>query len=535
MLYFSRWQSVLILLVVAAGFVVSIPNLFPAEMVASWPSFLPKQQMVLGLDLRGGAHLLLEVDREGLVADRVETLESDIRQTLREERIGYRNLSSRGQAVSFSLREPGDADRVRTALEPLTAPVQSGLFGQGTISEVAIEEANGRFTATLTDEGIEARMRSAVTQSLQVLDRRLNALGTTEPSIQAEGSERILVQVPGLEDTTQLKEILGQTARMTFHMECAEGSVLEAQQSGPPPGCEIVESAEGDEAPVLVEERALLSGDDLADAQPAYDQQTNQPIVTFRFNTRGAQVFGDVTQRNVGRRFAVVLDDKFITAPVIRSPILGGSGQIEGNFTVESAQNLSVLLRAGALPADLTIVEERTVGPSLGRDSIEAGEMAALIGTVAVTIFMIAGYGFTLGGIAVVALLANLVLMVGILTVLGATLTLPGIAGIVLTVGMAVDSNVLIYERMREEARMGRSTINAIQSGFHLALATIIDSNLTTLIAALAMFSLGSGPIRGFAVTLAIGILTTLFTAYLLTRLIVATWVRVARPKALPL
>jgi protein-export membrane protein SecD len=534
MLYFQRWKAALILLVVAAGVIVSIPNLFSAETVASWPSFLPSRQLVLGLDLRGGAHLLLEVDREGLVADRVETLESDIRQTLRDERIGYRNLTSRGQAVSFTLREPGDAERVRAALEPLTAPIQSGMFGQ-TISEVVLDEANGRFTATLTDEGIEARMRSAVTQSLQVLDRRLNALGTTEPSIQAQGSERILVQVPGLEDTTQLKEILGQTARMTFHMECSEGSLIEAQQSGPPPGCEIVESAEGDEPPVLVEERALLSGDDLADAQPAYDQQTNQPIVTFRFNTRGGAIFGDVTQRNVGRRFAVVLDDKFITAPVIRGPILGGSGQIEGNFTVESAQNLSVLLRAGALPADLTIVEERTVGPSLGQDSIEAGEMAALIGTVAVTFFMIASYGPIMGGFAVVALLANLILMVGVLTLLGATLTLPGIAGIVLTVGMAVDSNVLIYERMREEARAGRSTINAIQSGFNLALGTIIDANLTTLIAALAMFSLGSGPIRGFAVTLAIGILTTLFTAYLLTRLIVATWVRYARPKALPL
>jgi protein-export membrane protein SecD len=296
-----------------------------------------------------------------------------------------------------------------------------------------------------------------------------------------------------------------------------------------------VESAEGDEPPILVESRALLSGDDLADAQPAFDQQTNEPIVTFRFNTRGATVFGDVTQANVGRRFAVVLDDKFITAPVIRSPILGGTGQIEGNFTVESAQNVSVLLRAGALPADLTIVEERTVGPSLGQDSIKAGQMAALIGILAVTVFIIACYGPLMGGIAIVALLANLALMMGVLTLLGATLTLPGIAGIVLTVGMAVDSNVLIYERMREEARAGRSTINAIQSGFSLALSTIIDSNLTTLIAALAMFSLGSGPIRGFAVTLAIGILTTLFTAYLLTRLMVATWVQVSRPKALPI
>ncbi len=532
MLHFQRWKAALILLVVLGGIIATLPNFFSAETVASWPDFLPKKQLKLGLDLRGGAHLLLEVDRESLIKDRVETLTGDIRQTLREERIGYRNLTARGQSVSFTLREPGDAARALEVLQPLAAPIQSGLFGQGALSEVALDENNGRIAATLTDEGVEARMRSAVTQSVQVLERRVNALGTTEPSIQAQGSERILVQVPGLADTTQLKQILGQTARMTFHMECAESS---PDPQSPPPGCELIESAEGDEPPIPVESRALLSGDDLADAQPAFDQQTNQPIVTFRFNARGGQIFADVTQQNVGRRFAVVLDEKFITAPVIRTPILGGSGQIEGNFTVESAQNLSVLLRAGALPADLTIVEERTVGPSLGQDSIEAGQMAALIGTLAVTAFMIAIYGVILGGISVLALLGNLALIVGTLTALGATLTLPGIAGIVLTVGMAVDSNVLIYERMREEARQGRSTINAIQSGFSLALATIIDSNLTTLIAAIAMFSLGSGPIRGFAVTLAIGIITTLFTAYLLTRLMVALWVGATRPKALPI
>jgi preprotein translocase subunit SecD len=541
MLYFSPLKVAVIILVCLAGFVATIPNFFPAETVASWPSFLPKRQLVLGLDLRGGAHLLLEVDREDLVSDRLETLESDIRQTLRDQRIGYRNLASRGQSVSFTLRNPEDAPRVRTALEPLLAPIQSGLFGQGTISEVTLDEANGRFVTTLTDDGIEARLRSAVTQSLQVLDRRLNALGTTEPSIQAEGSDRILVQVPGLQDTSQLKEILGQTARMTFHMECAEGTLAEAQQSGPPPGCEIIESAANedqdpanDEPPVLAETRALLTGDDLADAQPAFDQQTNQPIVTFRFNTRGATIFGDVTQRNVGRRFAVVLDDKYITAPVIRTPILGGSGQIEGNFTVESAQNLSVLLRAGALPADLTIVEERTVGPSLGQDSIEAGAIAAIVAFVAVVVFMVVCYGL-LGLFADIAMIVNTILMIGILTATGATLTLPGIAGIVLTMGMAVDANVLIYERMREEARLGRSTIAAFESGFKFALATIVDSHLTALIAAIALFALGAGPIRGFAVAFAIGIVSTLFTAYLLTRLIVATWVRQTRPKAVPL
>ena len=535
MLYFQRWKAALILLVVLAGVVIALPNLFSEDQVESWPGFLPKRQMVLGLDLRGGAHLLLEVDRESLVEDRIETLLADIRQILRDERIGYRNLQARGTGVSLTLRDPADTERALQALQPLAAPIQSTLFGQAAVNEVDLQAGNGRITATLDQQGIEARMRSAVTQSVSVLGRRVNALGTTEPSIQAQGAERILVQVPGLEDTTQLKEILGQTAQMTFHLECPEGSLSEALTAGPPPGCEIAQPSDPADGPILIESRARLSGDELTDAQPAFDQQTNQPIVTFRFNTRGATVFGELTQQNVNRRFAVLLDEEVITAPVIRGPILGGTGQIEGNFTVESAQNLSVLLRAGALPADLTIVEERTVGPSLGQDSIEAGQIAALIGTAAVVVFMIATYGFTFGGIAVLALFANLTLIIAVLTLLGATLTLPGIAGIVLTVGMAVDSNVLIYERMREELRAGRSAINAIESGFSLALNTIIDANLTTLIAAIAMFSLGSGPIRGFAVTLGIGILTTLFTAYLFTRLIVATWVRMTRPKVVPI
>ncbi len=534
MLYFPRWSIVLILLTVLGGVVACIPNLFSAQTVASWPTWLPREQIALGLDLRGGAHLLLEVNRESLVKDRVETLTGDVRQILRDERIGYRGLGERGEAASFTLRDPEDADRAMTALEPLAAPIQSGLFGQGTISEVELSENNGRITASLTEQGLNTRLRAAVTQSLDVLNRRLNALGTTEPSIQAEGSQRILVQVPGLEDTAQLKDILGRTARMTFHMECTEGNITEALQLGPPPGCELFESTEEDEPPVLAETRALLSGDDLADAQPAFDQQTNQPVVTFRFNARGGRLFADATQQNVGRRFAVVLDDKYITAPVIRSAILGGSGQIEGNFTVESAQNLAVLLRAGALPADLEIVEERTVGPSLGRDSIEAGRIAAVIGIIGVVIFMVAAYGL-MGVFSIAALFANMALVFGIITVIPATLTLPGIAGIVLTVGMAVDSNVLIFERIREEARLGRSAINAIEAGFSRALGTIVDANVTTLIAASALFALGSGPIRGFAVTLAIGIMTTMFTAFLLTRLIVATWVRQRRPKAVPL
>ena len=458
-----------------------------------------------------------------------------MRQILRDERIGYRGLGERGEGASFTLRDAADTDRALEALQELAAPIQSGAFGQPTLTEVELSDSDGRITAMLTSEGIDARMRTAVTQSLDVLNRRLNALGTTEPSIQAQGSDRILVQVPGLEDTAQLKEILGRTARMTFHMECSEGNLTEALQIGPPPGCELFEGAEAGAPPVLAETRALISGDELADAQATLDQRTNEWVVAFRFNARGGRAFADATSENVGRQFAVVLDGQYITAPVIRTPILGGAGQIEGNFSVDSATNLAVLLRAGALPADLEIIEERTVGPSLGRDSIEAGRIAALIGTVGVIVFMLVMYGM-MGGFAVAALTANMALIVGLLTVIpGVTLTLPGIAGIVLTVGMAVDANVLIYERIREEARLGRTAINAIEAGFRQAFGTIIDANVTTLIAAAALFALGSGPIRGFAVTLGLGIMTTMFTAFLLTRLIVATWVRQRRPKVVPL
>jgi len=533
MLQVERWKIILVGVLIALSALVIVPNFFPRETVASWPAFMPKRQVVLGLDLRGGAHLLLQVERASIVEDRVEALLGDIRQTLRDQRIGYQNLRAQGQAITFTLRDPADAEKARAALQPLTAPVQSGVFGASTVSEVTLENTNtgAQFRATLTDEGIDERLRTAVDQSIAVLERRLNELGTVEPSIQRQGEDRILVQVPGLEDTAALKDILGRTARMTFHLECPEGSLTEALQGRAPAGCEVANSAEEGEPPILIESRAALSGDDLTDAQPAYDQQTSQPIVTFRFNSRGGAVFGRLTQENVGRRFAVVLDGEAITAPVIRTPILGGSGQIEGNFTVETANRLAVLLRAGALPADLTIIEERTVGPSLGQDSIRAGIVASLVGLALVCVLMVSVYGL-LGMIAVTALLVNLLLLFAALTLLQATLTLPGIAGIILTIGVAVDSNVIIYERIREEARVGRSAIGAIDTGFTRALGTIIDANFTALIATIALFTLGSGPIRGFAVTTGVGIVTTVVTAFTLTRIIVAVWVRLARPKA---
>jgi preprotein translocase subunit SecD len=379
------------------------------------------------------------------------------------------------------------------------------------------------------------RIRQAVDQSIQIVERRVNELGTVEPSIQRQGVDRVLVQVPGLQDPQRLKELLGKTAKLTFRLVDQSVPPDQVTQGRVPPESEILQGPAKEGKPsYLIEKRIMVSGEDLTDAQPGFDQRTSEPIVTFRFNTSGARKFGRVTQENVGRPFAIVLDNEVISAPVIREPILGGSGQISGNFTVEQANDLAILLRAGALPAPLTIIEERTVGAGLGQDSIEKGIRACWIGSLMVVLFMFATYGL-FGLFANVAVLINVVMIIGILSLLNATLTLPGIAGIVLTVGMAVDSNVLIYERVREEVRGGRNAITALDAGFSRALATIVDSNLTTFIAALILFFVGSGPVRGFALTLGIGIATTVFTAFTLTRLMVATWVWWMRPRTVPI
>jgi len=358
-------------------------------------------------------------------------------------------------------------------------------------------------------------------------------MGLVEPSIQRQGTDRVLVQVPGLGNPEELIKVIGTTAKLTFRLVDPSMSAEQALQSRPPPESEIVYGSKAENRqPYLLEKRVIVSGEELTDAQPGFDQRTSEPIVSFKFNTSGARKFAQVTQENVGRPFAIVLDDEVISAPVIREPILGGSGQISGNFTVESANNLAILLRAGALPAKLTVIEQRVVGAGLGQDSIEKGKMASYFGGVLVVAFMVLSYGL-FGVFASIAVAINVGMIFGILSLLNATLTLPGIIGIVLTIGIAVDSNVLIYERIREEVRSGRTPITAIDAGFTRALATILDSNITTFIAAAVLFFIGTGPVRGFAVTLGIGIITTVFTAFTLTRLIVAWWVRWARPRQL--
>ncbi len=533
MLYFARWKIALILLVVLAALVAVLPNFFSRETVANWPNWLPKQQLVLGLDLQGGAYLLYEVDRTDYVEKRLRTLLSDVRKAMLEApRIGYTGLAVQGDGVQLRVRDPAQADLARTRLEALQNPLSTNLLGGAGINEFDLTvSGDGVMRLSYSPEGLEQRVRGIVSQSMEVIGRRIDELGTTEPSIQRQGVDRILVEAPGLDDPERLKAIVGQTAQLTFHL--VEGSFSGAETQAPQPNTIIVPSAETPGLSYVLQDTPLLTGEDLVDAQTAFDQQS-RPVVNFRLSGAGGRVFADVTQQNVGSLFPIVLDDEVISAPRINEPIPGGSGQISGNFSVQSANDLAILLRAGSLPAKLTIVEERSVGPGLGADSIEAGKLASIIGIIAVFVFMFLTYGF-FGLIANLAVAVNVLLIFAVVSVLGAALTLPGIAGIVLTVGTAVDSNVLIYERIREEYRAGRSAIQAIDIGFQRALGTILDANLTTLIAAAVLFYMGSGPVRGFAVTHAVGIITTLFTAFTFTRLVVALWVRWRRPTVIRL
>lgn len=531
MLYFTRWKAAAIILTALIVCLFAVPNFFSSKVVDSWPKWA-QRHVVLGLDLQGGSHILLEVDTKAVRKEKLEALRDDVRRVMREARIGYTGLVVRGDSVEVRVRDSNNTEQALTKLRTLSQPLGGILSATGQNS-LDIANDGTLVRLTVTQPAILERVRQSVEQSIQIIERRVNELGTVEPLIQRQGADRILVQVPGLQDPTRLKQLLGKTAKLDFRM--VDTSIPAEQAQGRvPPESEILQSAGTPKQPYLVEKRVLVSGGDLTDAQPGFDQRTNEPIVTFRFNTSGARKFAQVTQENVGKPFAIVLDNEVISAPVIREPILGGSGQISGNFTVQSANDLAILLRAGALPAPLTIIEERTVGPGLGADSIAAGLNASYIGAGLVVLYMALTYGL-FGLIANAALAINVAMIIGALSALNATLTLPGIAGIVLTLGIAVDSNVLIYERIREEARGGRSAINAIDAGFKRALATILDSNITTFIAAAVLFYIGTGPVRGFAVTFGIGIITTVFTAFTVTRLIVAYWVRWYRPQRVPI
>ncbi|GGC55843.1 protein translocase subunit SecD [Chelatococcus reniformis] len=536
MLRYSTGKIVAILALTFLGFLYAAPNLFSKEtrtaIAAATPSWLPEwilphKAVVLGLDLQGGSHVLLEVDSNDLIRTQVATMRDDVRRILREQRVTPQGgITTTPRGVQFRVASDADREKVLPRLRELAQPIGNALLGQtGTQTMEVTTGDGGLVQLTLTEAGVRDRISRALGQAIEVLRKRVDQLGTTEPNIQRQGADRILVQVPGLQDPQRLKDLLGKTAKLQFRF-VAEGG-------GSPGEVDMLPSKDNNGQPVPVEKRVIVEGEDLVDAQPGFDQRTSEPIVNFRFNVRGAQKFGQATSENVGRPLAIVLDNEVVSAPRIINPITGGSGQISGRFTVEQANDLALLLRAGALPAKLTVVEERTVGPGLGRDSIEAGKTATYVATVFVVLFMFITYGL-FGLFANIALIVHVVFIFALMSLLSATLTLPGIAGIVLTIGTAVDSNVLIYERIREEAKAGRSIISAIDAGFNRAFATIFDSNSTMAIAALILFLLGSGPVRGFAVVFLLGILTTVITAVTMTRMMIALWYRIARPKQLP-
>ena len=532
MLYFTKWKIALVLGVCAVGLLFALPNVFPQRVLDTLPDWLPRDRVVLGLDLQGGSHLLLEVDVDTAVRERLEALVDDARSGLRGERIGYRNLGVREDALRVEILENEELEAALNVLEDLSEPIATTVFSPVPVQELEISANDNIVEARLSEQARLQRTTSAISQSIEIIRRRIDELGTREPAIQRQGERRILVQAPGLDDPERLKELLGQTAKLSFHLIDSSMSPERAEEGRPPLGSEVLYSDTEPKIPYLIRKRIMVSGENLVDAQPAFEQTSNRPVVNFRFDNTGSRRFGKVTQENVGQPFAIVLDDEVISAPVIREPILGGAGQISGNFTLESANDLAILLRAGALPAPLQIIEERTVGPGLGADSIRAGAIACMIGLAAVLLFMLFTYR-RFGAFADIALLVNLILLLGALSLLGATLTLPGIAGIVLTIGMAVDANVLIFERIDEELSTNKSPLNAVEAGYRRALGTILDANITTLIAALVLFQVGSGPVRGFAVTLAIGIITSVFTAFVLTRMLMVLWLRSVRPKTL--
>jgi protein-export membrane protein SecD len=536
MLQMPTWSRVLIALVLFAGLIIAIPNALPQNVRDRLPAAL-QNTVTLGLDLQGGSYLLLEVEMDQVEKDKVQSLMGDIRVNLRKARIAYAGLQTTADSVSVQIKDPARYQDAKTIVDNLNGSVGGGLLGAGEREYEMNEPGNSTIAMKITDQYRKQNQSEILEQSQEVVRRRIDQLGTREPTIERQGDDRILVQVPGLSDPKHLIDLLGKTAKMTFQMVDESADPLQAQQKNIVPIGDVLLYEDnpvkgGPPVPYVVERRVVVAGDRLTAASQGFDQQKGVPDVEFKFDTVGARQFGDATKDNVGRRFAIILDNKVIEAPVIEMPILGGQGNITGNFTVETANDLAVLLRAGALPAPLKILEQRTVGAELGADAVKAGKYSALAGLLLVSLFMVLRYGL-FGLFADIALTLNIVLLFAALTMFGATLTLPGIAGIVLTIGMAVDANVLIYERIREEQRNGRSLLASVDQGFQRARTTIFDANMTHLIASLILFQLGSGPVRGFAVTLGVGIITSFFTAVMVTRLIVILWLAMARPKRL--
>ena len=517
MMYFGRAKTLLILGICVLGALLALPNVMPSP--APW---LPWRTVHLGLDLRGGSYLLMQVDMSAIERERLDDLADSVRTVLLKANIGYQNLAPQpgSHRVFVHVRDAAQHDAALAALRtiPLSVP-----------GEFTVDDLPGtNLSLTLQPGALKQRGADAVKQSIEIVRRRIDETGVADPEITRQGDSRIIVELPGIEDPERIKALLGKTAKMTFHM--LDESVLPGQPA--PPGVEVLPVQNtGEHLPVR--KHVEVDGADLTDAQAGTNSQTGGWVVNFKFNSLGARRFADITRTNVGHRFAVVLDNQILTAPVIQTPILGGSGEITGNWDAQGATNLALLLRAGALPAPLQVVEERTVGPELGADSIRKGALALASGFALVILFMGTFYGL-FGWFANVALVVNLILMIAILSLFGAALTLPGMAGLLLTLGMAVDANILINERIREETKNGRTPLNAMETGFRRAFSTILDSNVTAFLAHVMLFVFGSGPVKGFALTITIGIVTTLFTATVLARLMMVKWYAAKRPQVLP-
>ena len=531
MLGFPNWKIWTIAGTLLLGLIFAAPNFVPQPLLAGIPSFLPSKTLNLGLDLRGGSHILLEAATEDVRKQKLDQLEETVRTELRDADggvVAFTDLGISGaNRVAFTVTDPTALDRAVETMRKVTRPV-GNLSGQRDV-DVAVVDGN-RVTLTPTDAGLASAVDSAMAQAVEVIRRRIDELGTREPTIVRQGDNRIVVQVPGLQDPSQLKALLGKTAKLEFKLVDIDADPAVAAQGRAPAGSQLLTYSDQPGA-IVVKRRAMITGDQLIDAQVSNDEN-GSPAVSFRFDSAGARRFAKATQENVGKPFAIILDNKVISAPRINGPILGGSGIITGNYTTETANNFAILLRSGKLPVELKVVEERTVGPDLGADSIRAGTLAAVVATLAVAVLMIVTYG-RFGVYSVIALVLNIVLILGVMSLLGATLTLPGIAGLVLTIGAAVDANVLINERIREEQRKGRGVIASVEVGYRDATRTIWDANSLNIIVAIIMFLFGSGPIKGFAVVLSIGIATSVFTAVTVTRLMVSRWLMSRRPAAL--
>lgn len=515
MIHIARWKIISVIAVCVLALLYSLPNVVPSSargIFEKLPSWMPNQTVNLGLDLQGGSYLLLQVELDEVLKSRSEDLVDTARPELREAKVKYTRIDDIEWGMRLTIREGEDMDQIKRMLRKLDPNL-----------EIVVSEDGKVIEAHYNETALKDMRNQTIAQSIEIVRRRIDETGTREPAIQRQGDDRIIVQLPGVDDPQRIKDLLGRTAKMTFHL-------VDQGNSRTVGGTRTLPLVEAPGQTVDIQRRAMLTGDMLVHAQPSFEQ--GQPVVSFRLNAIGAKRFCDVTRENVGRPFAIVLDNEVISAPRINGSICGGSAIITGSFTLEEVADLSLLLRAGALPAPLNFLEERTVGPSLGADSVEAGKIASLVGLAFVLVFMFATYG-RFGIYADIALFVNVALIFALLSTLQATLTLPGIAGIVLTVGMAVDANVLIFERIREELRQGRTPMAAIDAGYSRAMSTIVDSNLTTLIAAVILYSFGTGPIKGFAVTLGIGIVTSFFSAIMVTRLLVVQWLKNKKPTEL--